>query len=465
MKALRAALVAMLAGGCGGATGTFSLELKTAPGSTILDDITRARLTLSVPYRQVEATRGDDGKFHLTIDVPADGPSGQLSFEGFDDAGTLVAWGRSGILPIAAIDADIAIYVAPPNSLGAAPVSLDPPRTELGVARFNFGALLVGGADATGAPIDKVEVYDVYDHSFLPGEDAPAPRAGASVMAGVTGYAYVFGGRGAAGNTGTFWRFDTQVGTTGDWIVIDEQPLLSRTGAPAAAVRTEGFVVIGDPPVLVDGVTLTATGLDTAPAMAGSATAVVLNDTIYAAIVGEGTGTGGIATIGPEGIIEHSGVPSALRTGHGAVGTSDAEVIVLGGAVGGVPTATAIRARPALGTFSESAAVLDTPRTGAAIGGNSSYAIVAGGRDENGALVGTAEVIDLDTLGRAGTLPMVVPRTNAVAAVLASGQILILGGVDDAGAPVGVIEIFNPPAPAARIAATGLIETRAPEMP
>ncbi|HUQ06884.1 MAG TPA: hypothetical protein VM261_30545 [Kofleriaceae bacterium] len=443
---IAAALFATLAA-CGGVTGTFTLELKTAPGSTILDGVTRARLTLSVPYRQVEATRGDDGKFHLSIDVPAEGPSGQLTFEGFDAAGNVVAWGRSGVLPIAAIDANVSIYVAPPVSLAAAPVSLDPPRTDIGVTRFNFGVLLVGGADATGAPVDKVQVYDVYDHLFLGGEDMPAPRAGASVAAGVTGYAYVFGGRGPNGTTGTFWRFDTTVEPSGQWLEIDEQPLLSRAGAAIAPVRTEGFVVTGDPPVLLDGISISATAIASAPAMAGTATAVQLNDTIFTVIVGEGTGMGGIATIGPEGITEHTDAPTARRTGHGAAGTRDAEVVVLGGAIGGVPTATAIRVRPATDVFIERPSTLATPRVDAAVGGNGVYAIVAGGRDAGGAILGDAEVFELETLERVGVIPMVVPRTGAVAASLASGQILVLGGVDAAGAPVGTIEIFNPPAP------------------
>jgi hypothetical protein len=444
---LAALLMTVLLAACGGATGTYVLELKTAPGSTILDSVTRARLTLSVPYRQVEATRDTDGKFHLSIDVPANGPTGQITFEGFDDTGAVVAWGRSGNLPIAAYDGDVAIYVAPPTSLAAAPVTLDPPRTEIGFTRFNFGVLLVGGADATGAPVDKVEVYNVYGHDLLPGADAPGARAGASVAAGVTGYAYVFGGRGPSGNTGTFWRFDTTVGDTGDWRSIDEQPLLSRAGAAVAPVRTEGFIVVGDPPVLMDGLTLVAEGITTSPPMAGTATSVVLNESVFTVVAGEGTGTTGLATISAEGIVEHAGVPSALRTGHGAVGTLDSEVIVLGGAVAGVPTSTAIRARPSADTFVEVPNLLATGRTGAAIAGNGSYAIVAGGRDENGALVTTAEVIDLAGPSRVATIPMVVPRTGAIAASLASGQIVVLGGTDDAGAPIGTIEIFTPPAP------------------
>ena len=443
-----AAVVAAALAGCGGATGTFSLELVTAPGSTVLADITLARLTLSVPYRQVEAPRDPDGTFHLSREVPAEGPTGQVTFEGFDDGGDLVAWGRSGFLPIAAVDASVAIYVAPPLTLGAAQTSLDPPRTDIGVARFNFGVLLVGGADASGAPTDQVELYDVYEHELLPGEDAPGARAGAVVGAGASGYAYVFGGRGPAGTTGTFWRFDTTVTPAGQWLPVEEDPVLARTGAAIAPARTEVFVVTGTPPLVLDGLSLSVSPLTNSPPLAGTATALLLGNTLYDVVVGEGTGTTGIVTIGPEGVEEHGGAPSALRTGHGAAGAPGPKVVVLGGAVAGVPTSAAVVARPATSVVVEIDGVLATPRTGAAVAGNGVVAIVAGGRDASGALLGDCEVIDLESLGHVATIPMVVPRTGAIAATLASGQILVLGGVDDAGAPVGTIEVFNPPAPA-----------------
>lgn len=446
-RATAALAGALVAGGCGGATGTFSLELVTAPGSTLLDEVTRARLTLSVPYRQVEATRDDDGRFRLVLDVPADGPAGQVTFEGFDDAGAVVAWGRSGALPIAAIDASVAIYVAAPQSLAAAPVALDPPRTELGVARFGFGVLLVGGADASGAPLDTIDVYDVYRHRLIDGEPAPGARAGAAVGAGISGYAYVFGGRGPDGDTGTFWRFDTTVAPAGQWLAISDQPELARAPAVAAPLRAEGFVVTGSPPVVMDGLSLSATTLAAAPGLAGTLTAVQQNDAIYVVAAGDGTGAGGLVRLGPAGIREIGDVASAVRTGHGAVGARDAQVLVVGGAVAGVPTATSIVARPATDVYLEVDGLLATPRTGAAVAGNGEVALVAGGRDAGGAILGDAELIDLTTLTRIATIPMVVPRAGAVAASLASGQILVAGGVDDAGLPVGTLEIFTPAAP------------------
>jgi hypothetical protein len=70
--------------------------------------------------------------------------------------------------------------------------------------------------------------------------------------------------------------------------------------------------------------------------------------------------------------------------------------------------------------------------------------VVAGGTDGAGAVVGTAEVFDAATLAPRAVVPMVVPRTGAVARPLDSGQVLIVGGRDALGAPVATVELFTP---------------------
>jgi hypothetical protein len=170
------ALVAAVAG-CGGVTGTVSLELVTAPGSDVLDDVVVARLTLSSPPTVIEAQRGTDGRFRLELDVPADGPAGRLTFEGFAAGGERIAIGRSAALPIAAYDAEIAIYVARPDTLAAAPVALEPARDQLGVATYGFGVLVVGGRAADGAAVDDVQIYKRL-HPRLAGRRAAAGAAG-----------------------------------------------------------------------------------------------------------------------------------------------------------------------------------------------------------------------------------------------------------------------------------------------
>ena len=45
---------------------------------------------------------------------------------------------------------------------------------------------------------------------------------------------------------------------------------------------------------------------------------------------------------------------------------------------------------------------------------------------------------------RVAIVPMVVPRTGAVARPLANGQVLVVGGVDATGAPVATVELYTP---------------------
>ena len=60
------ALAALALCACGGATGTVSVELVTAPGSHVLDAVQRLRLTLSDPPEVVEAMRSGNG-FELAL--------------------------------------------------------------------------------------------------------------------------------------------------------------------------------------------------------------------------------------------------------------------------------------------------------------------------------------------------------------------------------------------------------------
>jgi len=440
---------------CAGVEGTFDLALVTAPGSTVLDDVTHARLTLSNPRSVVEADRGSDGKFQLSLDVPALGVLGDLTFEGFDASGARLAYGRTPALPVAAIDSAIAIYVAAPGTLASAPVELDPPRRDVGTAAFPFGVVVAGGL-AADEPTDDVAVYNVYTHAWQLGVPLPAPRAALTIGPSASGFAYLVGGVDDDGaDTGTLWRFDTTApptttgGPGGSFAILDDEPTLARRGAAIALVASEGLLVPGAPPGVVDGITGTLTAATTVPRLAGTATTVTAAvdgaDALFAVFIGEGSGASGLVRVAASGSTDEPDVPaSARRTGHGSVPTADGRVIALGGAVAGVLTASALVASPATRSYVEVAGVLATPRTGAAIAASNGLIVVAGGTDAGGAVVTDAEIIDVATLTRVATVPLVVPRTGAVARPLANGQVLILGGVDASGAAIATVELFTP---------------------
>lgn len=202
--------------------------------------------------------------------------------------------------------------------------------------------------------------------------------------------------------------------------------------------------------MVIDGFTRTLTAATTLPPLAGAATSVVVPgagdaDALFALFVGDGSGASGVVRIAADGATDETSAPaSARRRGHGVVATADGRVLIIGGEVAGVPVASAIVASPAGRLYVELADVLMIPRTGAAIAASGGVVVVAGGRDAGGAVVGSAEILDLATLAHRAIVPMVVPRADAVARPLDNGQVLIVGGVDVDGRPVGTVELFTP---------------------
>ncbi|HUH05842.1 MAG TPA: hypothetical protein VML75_27825 [Kofleriaceae bacterium] len=442
-SALLSAVLALSA--CQGAVGTFSIELITAPGSDVMDDVVLARLTLTDPLTIAEADRVDGG-FTFDIEVSAGGQNAFLLFEGFDAANQLIASGRTGPLPIAAFDDDLRLFVAAPRSLSEAPMSLDPPRSELGAARLSFGVLLAGGRNAAGEPTDDLVVYSLYDHQLRTGAPLPAPRANMTALTAALGQVLLFGGDDPAGQPSELlWRFDSNTAPAGSYLGLASNPELARSGARGAPISNTGFVVLGDPMVFIDNLSGRAQALPDAMPMNGTITSVVINDMVYTLIAGDEAGDIG-AVLLVNGVFNTlTDAPVEIdRTGHGAVVLANGDILVVGGATAGGLETSGIRFAPATRVFTTFGDLLATPRNDAAIAATRELVIVAGGTDVNGDLVTDAEVFSADDLTRLATVPMVVPRTRASAEPMANGQVLIAGGIDATGAPVGTIELLTP---------------------
>jgi len=442
-----AAAVATALVGCQGDVGTISISLVTAPGSTVLDPVTKLRATLSSPVRVVEADRGPNG-FSLELEVDADARTSVIVVEGLDAAGQVLAVGATPPLPLVALDADIAIYLAAPQSLAAAPVALDPPRSELGATLLPYGVLFAGGNAATG-PTRDLDIYSAYTHDLTAGLDLPAERRGMAVGISTSGYAYLFGGADAAGApSGKAWRFDTNAQPDGAYLDLDDDATLARVGEVAAPLGLEQFLITGEPPAVLNGfsgLTAVTSPLRLPPVAVSVQDTSVADLPVFTVIVGSTAGSTGIVELANGTFADVTAPPDALRTGHGAVPTPDAKIVVIGGATiaDGLVT-SAIRIDPLARGVSVFPDVLVTPRNDAAIATNGEVLVVAGGTDAAGTVLADAELIDLATLTSIGTLPMVVPRTHAIARPLSNGQILIAGGIDAAGAPVGTLELFTP---------------------
>jgi hypothetical protein len=425
------ALAALALCGCTGTTGTVTVDLLTAPDSHVLDPVQRLRLTLTQPHQVVETTRGSAG-FDLAIELDATTTGGALIVEGFDAAGALVACGQSPVFSLGAINATVSIYVAAPRSIALAPKALGAARSGVAGAPISYGAVLAGGLEAASAPSTSIAVYNAYDHTLLEGVPLPAARAGLAITAGAGSTVYLFGGTGGDGKpTGTLWLFDTAAPSMGSFTPITDQPAFARSGELLVAVDSAHFLITGSPALELQlGATtaLTArsevTGLPAAAAVSGGAapTAVFAGTALvrfrndqFDTLTGDGRSDATATTL-PDGRIAVLG---------GTPATTDALVI-----------------DPAAGTVSTVPGALSAARIHPAVATTSRHIVVAGGTDDSGAPIATADVLDAHMLTHLATLP-ILARSGGFAVALPNDQVLLGGGAPAAAA----LELYTPEPP------------------
>lgn len=458
------ALVALaaLAGACTGQSGTIAVELVTAPDSALLDQVTTARLTLTNPRTVVESDRGQ-GPPALDLEVVASGQSGALIFEGFDESGALIAYGRSSEIPIAAISGSLRLYVGAPLSMAAAPDPSGEPtsmsgRTDLAVSATPAGVVIAGGRDRSGQPVADAHLYNLYEHELAELNpigwsgisDEGRPRAGMTAVT-LGAVVYLFGGEDAAGMASAAgWSFDPLQPPRGVYIPLDTDAAAPRSGASAAVLGDSEIVIAGDPLLVLSTFTRQISPLPGAPAAFGTATTIPWQGGRAVIFAGMGNGERGALVLagGEVSALEALDAPAAwARTGHAAPALPDGSVLVVGGEGEGGLLASAVRYDPAAMEFALLDDFLMTPRRNAAVATTDAYLVIAGGEDADGQVVGNAEIVALPSLEHITQVPLVVPRTGASAVALSNGQVLLVGGADADGEPTAVIELFTPGAP------------------
>ncbi|MBS1118942.1 MAG: hypothetical protein H6Q90_1170 [Deltaproteobacteria bacterium] len=425
---MRRALAVLALASCAGQTGTVTLELTTAPGSTLLDGVQHLRVTVTDPHTVVESDRTESG-FDLALEIDATGAAGALVVEGFDSGGSLIAAGSSPPFPVAAISARIVVYMAQPLTIGSSPARLPASRTGVASAPLTFGLVLAGGQDAAGAKTDAIFIYNAYDHSLLGGLPMPAPRAFQTLAVGSNNAVSIFGGVDATDiPSGSLWRFDTTAPPSGSYNVLPEQPALARQASSAIQLGPERFVITGTPPIDLALTTLTPrTDLASLPpngaavSVAGQRIGLFADHPIHRL---QGDSFDELAVS-----VEPTATVTALSDGRVAFVGPDTpasrDVLVV---------------LVADGTAARIPGVLSTERQRAAAAASTRYLVVAGGADLLGAPIANADVLDATTLARIATIPC-FPRTGATAYLLPNDQIAIVGGepAND------VIELFTPP--------------------
>lgn len=431
------AVIALAALAACGNSGTLSVSLVTAPGSTILDNVETLEVTLTDPLTTASATRQGSG-FSISFSLDATDAAGQLIAQGLDSGGNVIAVGESPPFPVDSLTASIAIFMAAPNSMAASPVALDPVVDELAVGALSFGVLFAGGRDASGTPQSEVEIYNAFDHTLSQGESLPAPRAAMAVAISSGSLAYFFGGTDPSGAPqANDWYFDTTVAPAGGYADFGDKTGFERAGQTLLGVDANNFLLTGTPPALVSVQTGTPTARTDVASLPAAGVATTGNDSQIEAVFVAASGV----TRYRDAIdmFDTLQLPSVARDGATLIAlTSGLVGVFCGGGDGAIVDTVSGAANALTGVPS------DVRTSGCAVATTPQYLVIAGGTLADGTLATTAEIFDATTFQPVATAPLVVPRTGATAIALPDGQVMVIGGDDATGAPIATIELFTP---------------------
>jgi len=413
------ALALLLLAACNGTVGTLNLTLTTAPGSTLLDSAQTLKLTITNPPQVTTATRGPSG-FTIDLQMPATSVTGSIIVEALDASGTRVAAGESPPVPFGAVDATIVIYMAVPNTIGAAPVSLSPARSALGTGQLTYGAVIAGGTDAAGSDSDAIAIYNAFDHSLTGGLAMPAARSGVGVGVGADNQVYLFGGSSAGAPTGTTWRFDTNASPNGAYADFGDKAGFARALPTLVPLGNDHFLITGAPAAELNGLGGTVTAHSEIAALPAAGASL--------------TGTDGVVTAlfaGDTGIVRYRNaafdtLDTTPRTGAAVVALPTGKFAVVCG-----PSPALVD--PATGTLTP---LTITAPAGCGAAVTHRHLVIAADA--------TAQVFDATTLAPIAQPALVAPRAAPDLIALPNGQVLIAGGTDPTGKPIATLELFTP---------------------
>ena len=439
---------------CDTTAGTLQLKIVTSPGSDLLVRASQLRVTLSDPPA-VRIVDKQVGGFALDLDVAAAAQRAVVKIEALGVAGELLAWGETPPLVLGPISAELAVFIAPPQTFELAPAQFESARADMGATMLSFGALFAGGLDAAGVVRSEVGIYNAYTHSFQLGAQLPAARVAPAVAANGTQLAFIIGGEDSARNAAAGgWMFDTSAAPAGGYtnIAADITAPAGQLALPIASSGTNRFVVSGPTTLLLDGSSLSAVAL--APALAAPArgATVVANNAVAAYFVGDRVSRAIVKIDSAGATFEQADIAGARRIGHAVIGRGS-DLLIVGGGTTAALAGSILKIDTTTMSATSFDAVLQPPRRDAAVAlaGSGRWLIVAGGIDAtdggSAAVLQTADVFDAVTLLRVAQLPLAYARTGASAFSLPNGQVLLGGGRDAAGQPIAQVELFTPIAP------------------
>jgi hypothetical protein len=400
-----------------------------------------------------------------------------ITVELLDERGAVLARGRTPEVPLSskasfAVDvlvARVGAFATLPGGLATAT------RRHTAAVVSRFEVLVAGGLDRGGAAIGRAEVYNLYAFGFETAGSLATPRARAIALPQSGGVFAIFGGEvpGPAGGltfTSTVEIYDPSARTfRGGQGAGDPRAAPAATALPDAP---DQWLVAGgegsDGPLASALLFDTATGAFTtlpAPmstARAGHTATAVQTTSGPRVLLFGGAANGPEAELFDPATRTFSPIAAALpgaaaprRRDHTATLLSDGRVLISGGRTpAGDPAQDLVLYDPRCDDVRCPVFVADDLALLPGRWGHAAHALeanrvlLAAGRGPGGTPLSTAEVLVYDpTAGRfarESTPALASARADFASALLPTGQVLLVGGVDASEVPVPSAELYNP---------------------
>ncbi|MFH2010558.1 MAG: kelch repeat-containing protein [bacterium] len=502
-----ATLTGVLLLGCGGNDEVIPFTVHTPEGQDTFAGVSEVRLTFG-DHETTTSLASSGSAFELEIKLPV-GETGEVVLEGLNASGDVVCRGRSPqVLSYPSSD-PLVLFVSRVGTFGRAPVDAPLGATAMAMAHYEVEdwddldsddittTLWFGGYTPDASIVQTPIFYDSYFHDVYDLTALPDPRYGMSAMNIDGGYFLLFGGRGLDGTyserldmmmPGSYvfeYSADIDYGLTGaaraNAPVITLGPYPSLLLGYDVRVMNSFLIVGGDGPTgpVCDALHLMST-YDTGTyvwsvaaerrllaACRSGHTATLTKtlagaDTVMVVLIYGGAAAGEpvaeLLQVNPQqpdvetvnwGWVETTvdPDPSAMIRDHAALTLPDGRVLVVGGrTLDGTVLADGVLFDPGDGSFTRVESMLTTARYGHTAERVGNELVVAGGTDASGIPVGDAEIFDVsdDVPSFEAAVDLVVPRTGHHVFLMPTGTMGLLGGVDSSGAPTTVIELYTP---------------------
>ena len=423
-------------------SGTFSFTVQTSPDSDLLEQIDKLEIELTDPPKIVSTTRTAGG-ISLSIDVDADNQQGQVLVRGFNASGDIIATGASPELPIAAIDAELSLFLAPPNSLTEAPTPLPTPLTEAGAAALASTVLLAGGVTSDDSLSDELLFYNFLSFEFSPFLTLPDATKNAHLEASPFGASiFIFGGDTNEGPSSSILAFDFG-GIGGGSLSVSDDSALTSPIQGATLLDANRTILSTNPAFSFDHIRRQTTRLTDERDLENAIGARVLNANLESNVffLKENQGL----LLGEDGTFTEIDSPLLENLSGGSlIAISAHQALWLGGTRDGVLTQNGVIYDGRDQSFSLVPNLLSESRSNPTLCVVGQNLLAVGGNDQDEALSRAVDVIDIGNLENTGTMELPEAISGFSLLGMPNGQALVLGGKNEQGAAISQLLVFNP---------------------